>query len=148
MSFRSLVEIGTSDFGTLHHQFYDDPMWEGVAVEPLAELLEALPLRPGLYAENAAFGCAAMGVEELTLYALDRETVAIRAPHWALGTGTTTTRVEYELSIFPKRHILHPEKRSIYILTSLFTPRGPIRPRGGVGAPLCFTHSASQSQYM
>ena len=91
---RFYVEIGTSDFGTLHHQFYDDPMWEGVAVEPLAELLEALPLRPGLYAENAAFGCAAMGVDELTLYALERETVArLGLPHWALGTGNNISRL-------------------------------------------------------
>ena len=57
------VEIGTSDFGTLHQQLYADPRWEGVAVEPLPELLHALPSRPGLFKENAAFGCGAAGAE-------------------------------------------------------------------------------------
>ena len=58
---RFFVEIGTSDFGTLHQQLYLEPEWEGVAVEPLHELLSALPSRPGLYKENAAFGCAKTG---------------------------------------------------------------------------------------
>ena len=81
------VDIGTSDFGTLHHQFYENPDWEGVAVEPLKELLSALPSRPGLFKENAAFGCS-KGETELTLYALSRGAVAkLGLPHWALGTA-------------------------------------------------------------
>ena len=59
---RFYVEIGTSDFGTLHQQLYAEPEWDGVAVEPLPELLGALPSRPGLFKENAAFGCSSAGV--------------------------------------------------------------------------------------
>ena len=53
------VEIGTSDFGTLHQQLFRDPTWGGLAVEPMEYLLRRLPTRGGLYKENSAIGCAA-----------------------------------------------------------------------------------------
>ena len=91
------VEIGTSDFGTLHQQLYTEPEWEGVAVEPLPALLDSLPSRPGLFKENGAFGCGAAAArsghthddESIVLYALDRASVErLGLPHWALGTGS------------------------------------------------------------
>ena len=51
------LEIGTSDFGTLHQQLFRDSIWGGLAVEPVAYLLDRLPTRGGLYKENAAMGC-------------------------------------------------------------------------------------------
>mmetsp|Transcript_70525 Transcript_70525/g.138654 ORF Transcript_70525/g.138654 Transcript_70525/m.138654 type:complete len:523 (-) Transcript_70525:104-1672(-) len=51
------VEIGTSDFGTLHQQLFLDARWGGLAVEPMQDLLERLPTRGGLYKHQAALQC-------------------------------------------------------------------------------------------
>lgn len=85
---RFYVEIGTSDFGTLHQKNFRNLQWGGLAVEPIAELLERLPLRPGLFVENAAVGCGEGGATR-TIYRVDHETVKrLNLPRWALGTAT------------------------------------------------------------
>ena len=82
------VEIGTSDFGTLHHQLFLDTAWSGIAVEPVVELLAALPSRPGLFKENAALGCANDATTTI-IHRINRTMQRkLNLPHWVLGTGS------------------------------------------------------------
>ena len=82
------VEIGTSDFGTLHQQLFKDPAWGGLAVEPMEDLLSRLPTRGGLYKENAAMGCPAASGATATMRRVDPAKLQYRAEHHELGTAT------------------------------------------------------------
>lgn len=82
------IEIGSSDFGTRFEDFFFEPFAEGVAIEAVPELAEALPKRPGLFVENVAMGCGA-GVTSIPFYHITREKVnALQLPRWALGTAS------------------------------------------------------------
>ena len=82
------IEIGSSDFGTRFEDFFFEPFAEGVAIEAVPELAEALPQRPGLFVENVAMGCG-VGVTSIPFYHITREKVnALQLPRWALGTAS------------------------------------------------------------
>ncbi|KAJ1459798.1 hypothetical protein M885DRAFT_511059 [Pelagophyceae sp. CCMP2097] len=88
----SFVEIGTSFFDTLAHEYYGDACWGGLSVEPVAEYLARLPAREG-FRREAALVCPDGAGPEGELWVMD-EAAAARFGGYAL-LGMSTTDAQY-----------------------------------------------------